>query len=629
MGFLNHLRPRLMLRLFAAMVVLAFVLRLIGPYLVSSDSVEREIEAKLSAWTGAQLSFVGSPSFTFWPTPQMGFDNVRLRNHDLSAARGAELLTAERISVGFSLVGAFFGAPDLGEIELVRPTFHVHRDQLGSLNWRRSGQTAEVTPQQGGGQNRQQGQQSTALPALGEIAIRNGVIEVDDLRRGERYSITGVEGKIAWPRASSDITASLEGVVNGEPARVQFSADEPTKLLNGQTTTVQATLRSEPLALDFDGTVNLSKNAFASGRIKLATPSFGHLLAWRGARFAPAASLGSVDLEATITTNEHTARLDTVVLDIEDSSATGVLDLSLPPRAMPKIGGTLAFDRIDLAAMIAAYSALPGEDVPSPALPVAAIGGLFDLDLRLSAREALLEPLVVKEFAAGVRTIGGGTSLDIGDGSVLGGQVSGEIKVHDQHLRPGGELQLALRDVDLGTLIGLSGLSGPLPTGRGSADVTLLTDQPLGEPPVPSPAGQKAWLDQNGLLGNFSLRFDQGAISNFDRPVFEELARGDAVFDIAKASDGAFEFTAATIEGRIDHGVAELTKATFEGPEKTLSLSGMVPYGRGGVTLAGSLAGRRTGDATITDPAIHFLVNGTWPEPVISPMAIVIGIPAN
>ncbi|MBB3979218.1 AsmA protein [Rhizobium azooxidifex] len=611
MGLLRYLRPKLLLRLLAAMVVLALALRLAGPTLVSSDRIRDEIEANLSAWTGAELEFSGTPRFSFWPAPHMAFEDVRLRYPGSPAGDGDDLLTADQIAVDFSVLGSLLGAPDLGDVELVRPLFHIRRDESGLLNWRGSEGIEQALSD-----DRKDQQTTAPLPQFGTLLVREGVIVVDDRRRGQHYRISDVAGKIAWPKLSSDLDISLRGVINGEVAELQFAADAPARLLNGQDADIRLSVHSDPVKLDFDGTANLSSNAFAAGRIALAVPSFSRLLDWTGTRFTPAAKLGAITLEGDVTTSEHTARIDKLVLDIQDSRATGILDVSLPPKSTPKLEGTLAFDKVDLAAMIGAYAPVLREgDTPLPAPPLK-IDGL-DLDLRFSAREALLEPLVLTDFAAGIRTSGGQTLLDIGDGTVLGGSVSGQVATTDQNRKPGGELQLSLRDVDLGALIGLSGLSGPLPNGRGSADLSLFTEQPF------------ARFDIAGLVGTFRLRFDQGSIAEFDRPEFENRARGASVFNMTEAADGAFEFASAAIEGRVDRGLAEITRATFEGTEKTLSISGTIPFRHGSIALAGSLAPHRQDDVSVTEPAINFLVSGTWPAPVISPMAILMGIPAN
>lgn len=582
----NPLLPRNLLRLFVAMATLALVLRLIGPSLVSADRMGREIEAKIAAWTGAKLSISGTPEFAFWPNPQFRFDHARLRNPVIAEGEGSDLLTVERISVGFSPISSLFGTPKLGAIELVRPTLLFHRDESGALNWH------------------------------GGNGVRDGTIVVDDRKRREHYAIASIEGKIDWPTIFSELDISLQGIVNGQVANWKLTADDPTKLLDGHDTAVRTSLASDLLKLDFEGTANLSRDAFATGRIKLETPSFGHLLAWQEANFLPARGVANVTLEGTVTTSGHTARLDDISLSVQGSNATGVLDVSLPPRSSARIGGTLAFDRIDLQTMVKAYAppAVDQHDTAPP--PTGTVDGI-ELDLRISSREAAFEPLMLTDVAAGIRVLDGEASLDIAEGTLMGGRVSGRIAGRGQGLKHGGELRLSLRDVDLGELVGLSGLAGPLPTGRGSADIDLFTEQRLQEP------------EKADLTGSFSLNFDQGALTNFDGPVFERMAQGKTFFDMKEAAGGSFEFTTATIEGHMDGGIAELTKATFDGAEKTLAVSGTVPFRNGSVALAGSIIERDLSDAAVVKPAINFLVGGSWPWPVISPVALLLGSPVN
>ncbi|NVP55030.1 AsmA family protein [Mycoplana rhizolycopersici] len=611
MGIKNRFRAKLLLQLFVVMTALVVVLRLSGPMLISSESVEEQIEAKVSAWTGAQLSFSGTPTFTFWPHPQMRFEHARLTDPAPTDGDGL-LFTAQSVSVNFGLLGSLFGTPSLGEMELIRPVFHVRRDERGELNWRRGDDIRNAL------ENRSAGAQEAAvpLPEFGDVAMRDGAIVVEDFLRDEQYRISDLEGSIDWSAVSSKLDVTLQGVINGEVARLKLRAGQPMQLLNGQNSAVRVTLESDPLAVDFDGTANLSANAFAAGRIKFSTPSFGHLLAWQGTRFSPVGQLGAVSLEGQLSTNGATARVDGLMLQVQDSHATGALDVSLPPKGTPRIGGTLAFDKIDLRSMIDAYSPLPGGDDDSFPAPVAALAAI-DLDLRLSAREALLEPVVLEELAAGIRSIDGNTSLDIADAALLGGNVSGHISVGDQKGSAGGELQLSLQNADLGALVEFSGLSGPLPIGRGSADVSLFTDRSVSE------------LQRGDISGTFRFQLDQGTIASFDTDSFEEQMAGNAVFNAGKAANGSFDFSDGLIEGRIERGLAELTKATFDGRDKRLSLSGVIPYHSRNVALAGSLSDRVQSEDAIVSPTINFLIGGSWPDPVISPVSVLTEIPAN
>lgn len=608
MGPLNLFHPKSLFRLFLAMAVLALALRLAGPYLVSPDRIEREVEAKVSAWVDAKLQYSGTPQVSFWPRPQVGFAQARLVAPALEGRPSAVLLSTEHIAVSFSLIGALFGAPDPAEIELMRPIIRLHRDESGALNWHKGARIEQALTAKGDGWR-----PAEAPPSFGAVVIRDGTVSVDDEKRSEHYRVTAVEGRFVWPAPSSDLDIALQGVIGGELVTWNLSVDEPMAFLDGKIAGVRTSLSADLLAVDFEGTANLSSNAFAAGSIRLDTPSFGRLLAWRGTDFRPADDVGRMTVEATIVTSGHTARLDNLSLGIEDTTATGVLDVSLPARGTQKIGGTLAFDRLDLRAMVEAYALAPGRSGEVSGVAPAA-GDWIDLDLRLSSREASAAPLVLNEVAVGIRSFKGETSLDIGDAALLGGTLSGRIAVKERQPDPSRELQLSLRDVDLGALFRLSGVEGPLPGGKGSADVHLV-------------AGGRG-MARADISGGFRIDLDKGAIRSLERSAFERLAQGTSAFSLAEAGNGSFEFATAMIEGRIDHGLVELTRATFEGMEKTISLSGMIPA-NGSVALAGSLFTRTSPEASMSAPAINFLVGGAWPAPVITPMAYLTQQPAN
>lgn len=583
---------KFLLRLFVAMAVLALALRLAAPLLISSERLEREIKSKLSNWTDSEVNFAGTPRFSFWPQPQISLNDFKVRRVS-SAGDGDATLTADRVSFDFSLIGSIIGFPDLGDIELVRPVLDLRRNDEGALN---RGSTEVVSAL---AEN-----DDDVASSLGVVTIQDGTVAVDDLRRGEHYQITDINGQIAWPELSSSLDISLEGVINGGMASWEFSTDEPSALLNGENVAVHTSFSSDPLTVEFDGSANLSANAYANGKIKLETPSVAHLLSWRGADYDPAEELGNVLMEASVTATGHSARFDNVNLSVQEAQARGSLELSLPPKGTPKIDGTLAFDRIDLASMIDAYTPLPGGD--DDTLTSAAAIDQLDLDLRLSSAEAALEPLLVTDFAASIRANDGVVTLDIVDGGLLGGHMGGRLSVSESGRDGGGSLDLSLRDMELGALLEVFGQTAPLHFGRGSAEIGLSTDKPL---------RRLSWAD---LAGSFSFHLEQGTIESFDLPAFEELVRGKTKFSTKQVENGSFEFSSADIQGRLYHGLTHLTRATFEGADRTLSLWGTIPY-RSSIALAGTLAAHGEPDAADVKQTLNFIAGGSWPSPVISP----------
>lgn len=592
----------------AILVVLAVVaaVRIVFPFLVQTEAVERGIEETLEDWTGAEVHVGKDAEFTFWPYPRVTLRNVRI----LGGPAG-ELATVEAMSATFDLLGAVRGQPAFSDFELVRPAIHVGWNTEGVFNWRHSGwliQAIDATAKAPEGRPAE----NLTDERIGTISLRDGVLDVTRAE-GTGYRVTDINGSITWPALRQRLDLSLSGVVNGEMARWSFGCDQPLSLLAGRDAAVRSNLAADPVTVNFEGTANLSDKAFIAGAMQLATPSLSRLLAWQGKDIKAVGTVGQLGLEANVATSGYAAKLENVKLTLDNAQASGVLDIAMPPEGVPQVGGTLAFDRIDLRAFLSAFSPLPGADQNAPTIDTAFIHQ-FGMDLRLSAKTAEFAPFSLQDLAAGMRIENGRASFDIGDSTFLGGRMTGRISLAENGFRGGGQLQMSLGNVDIGGIVSALALPGPLPSGIGSADFELSTDRPLWATTV------------SDMSGRFKLRMGSGTLNHFNARAFAEQAAKNAFFSASQAANGTFDFIRADVEARLDRGLAELTKAEIEGNEKLLTLSGMIPYRTGSVALAGTLADRPpAGTAAPVNPPLSFFVGGSWPEPVISPASILTG----
>lgn len=581
----------------------ALAVRAAVPLLVRTDMVATAVEASLEAWTGADVVIRDAPAFTFWPSPRVLLTDVRIL-----AAPGEELARIETVSAGFDLLGAVRGRPAFGDFELMRPVLNVGWNAEGVLNWRRGGWLSEAIDSAAKAPDG--AEPALAHERIGTIRIVDGTVAVAKAPESDAYRVSDINGSVNWPLVGKRLELDLSGVVNGEVARLSFGCDQPLALLAGRNAPVRATLTSDPATVDFDGTVSLSANAFASGRLHLATPSLDRLLSWQGKHIPAAAAVGPVDAEAKVTTAGYAAKLENLRLDLENARATGLLDVAMPPAGRPQVGGTLAFDRIDLKAFLLAFTPLPEAGEAGVGIDTTFMRQ-FGLDLRLSAKSADFAPFSLADLAAGMRIENGRASFDIGDATFMGGVMTGRIALTEQGFRAGGKLRMSLADVDIGGIVEALALPGPLPAGRGSAEFELSTDRPL-------------WATTaSDLSGQFRLRMGAGTLTHFDMQAFETLVAKNAFFSIAEAGGGSFDFTRAEIEARLDRGLAELTKAEVEGGGRILSVSGMIPYRTGSVALAGRITS--TDAAEDAAAPIGFFAGGSWPEPVISPLSVLTG----
>ena len=602
----RFLRSKHLVRAILIVLVAVAAVRIAFPFLVQTETVARGIEQTLEDWTGADVQAGKEAEFVFWPYPRVTLGNVRI----IGGTTG-EIASVETISATFDLLGAVRGEPTFSDFELVRPVVHIGWNAEGAFNWRHSGwlmQAIDATAKA------PEGQPATDLvdERIGTISIRDGIL---DVARGEghAYRITDVNGAITWPALRQRLELALSGVVNGEMARWSFSCDQPLSLLAGRDAAIRTALSADPMTMNFEGTGNLSRNAFVAGAVQLSTPSLSRLLAWQGKDIPAVGTLGAVGIDATIATSGYSARLENVKLTLDNAEASGVLDIGMPPEGVPQVGGTLAFDRIDLRAFLTAFSPLPGTDKKLPTIDTAFIHQ-FGMDLRLSAKTADFSPFSLQDLAAGMRIENGRAAFDVGDSTFMGGRMTGRIALAESGFSGGGQLQMSLSNVDIGSIVSTLALPGPLPSGIGSADFELSTNQPLWATTV------------SDMSGRFRLRMASGTLTHFNRQAFEERALKSAFFNVSEAGDGSFDFVRADVDARLDRGLAELTKAEIEGNEKLLTLSGLIPYRTGSVALAGTLADRPKTDGTAAaNPPLSFFVGGSWPEPVISPASILTG----
>ncbi len=605
MSLSRFLRSKHLWRTALVVLLVAAGLRIAFPFLVQTETVRRGIEQALEDWTGAAVH-VGEPAeFSFWPYPQVTLGRVRFLTTD-----GEELAKVEAVSASFDFLGAVRGQPAFSDFELVRPVVHVGWKADGTLNWRHSGwliQAIDATAKAA------EGETSADLPdeRIGTIDLRDGIVDI--MRAdGNRHRITDINGSLTWPALRRRLELSLSGVVNGELTRVTFACDQPLLLLAGRNATLRTTLAADPATLNFEGVANLSGNAFISGALQLSTPSLARLLVWQGKDIPAVGNVGQVALEAKVATSGYSAKLENVELTLDNAQATGVLDIAMPPKGVPQLGGTLAFDRIDLRAFLTAFSPLPGTDQNAPTIDTAFIHQ-FGMDLRLSAKAADFSPFSLQNLAAGMRIENGRASFDVGDSTFMEGRMTGRITLAEQGLRGGGQLQMSLDNVDIGGIVSTLGLPGPLPTGIGSADFKLSTERPL-------------WATTaSDMSGRFQLHMGQGTLTHFNRQAFEERTAENTFFNMSEVADGSFDFTRAEVDARLNRGLAELVKAEIEGSDKLLALSGMIPYRTGSVALAGRLAERPPEGNASAKPPVSFFVGGSWPDPVISPISILTG----
>lgn len=612
-----------------AVAILAVLLLL--PFAVSSDVVRDRLEHDIGDWAGQDVMLGNAPKLTFWPVPRVRLDNVRILprgNPDSDP-----IMRADSIVANFNLFSAAFGSPNFSEFRLVRPTFNLEIYPDGSTNWT-SGE-GELTRGVEAAVARDAAEQSSTEPAslaevpenaaFGSVTMIDGTLNWvrDPGAPAERLS--AMNGTIVWQSPTSAARTDLSAIFRGEQLKIEASSASPLLLLGGRSAAVNAVVTSSPLSIEFNGEANLSSKGFANGDLRIKTPSVRRALEWSGTDIRPGEAIGALELNAKLSTSEMTAKLDDLILVVDQNRGIGVLDLAFDKSAPPLVAGTLAFNTLDVTSFLRAFTPLPhsGSEIAST-IDTRFLRELR-LDLRLSAQSARLGPITMSNMAAAARVDGGRATFDLGDATAYGGNLLGRVLVSEAGSGGGAKFQLSVRDMEFGALFDALGVSGPLPRGKGTLDIELDTPYPI-------------WATApDDFAGQFALTVGAGTISGFDLETFQQLAASRPFFRLEETDTGSpFQYQTVDFAADISDGVAEITRGQIVGQTSTIRLSGIVPYTRSSLAVAGVLSPTETAEdgnpavpGTAQNPnarpspppgSLRFFLGGSWPDPVISPV---------
>lgn len=581
------------LRWTTAGVVLFLVFVKVGlPLFISTPMIKENMEAALSRWTGARATIVGAATINFWPGPALTLSDVRFETQGADAP----FATASAITADFDLLAALSGTPVFYDFHLLNPVLTFRRGADGQSNWPTPRwMTDAITAPSQTGSVPKRGE------PIGDIVIENGTIAIQDSQTGYSSRLEHIAGTIAWRTPEARLNANIGAIVKGEPVDLNLAIDAPMAFLAGRESGLRAAIGSGPLQINFDGKGMGGRYPGINGDLQAATPSLHDLAQWFGLETAAEARSTAFSLDTTISTSINDIKMDDLTLTLDGANASGLLDLALRAGTRPKINGSLAFDRLSAETLVAFAPFL----TPQAASPQSVSLPLdrLDVDLRLSAQAASYGPVTLTDLAAGIMINGERASLDIGDSGYAGGSLDGRISLIDNGAK-GAEVQVSLKNADFGTLVQKLGIEGPTLQGEGTLSLDLATHVPLSATTI------------SDLIGKIHFSGGRGALSRFDSETFQSLVAKGSFFNSTLAANGTFPTQYSEIAATLQNGVATLEKAEIRGDEKTLVLTGVVPFHTNGLALAGSLI---TNDASA--PAARFFAGGSWPDAVISPLS--------
>ncbi len=573
--------------------------QLVAPFLISSTVVRESMERAVAEWTGHDVEIDGTPDIRFWPEPRITLREITIRKQ---AEDGERVLgRVARLSASFDLLQALVGQPEFKDFRLTDPEIYVLREADGRLDWANDGLLSRaVRDVQPDGSGQVLAADDDAR--MGDVRISNGLFEVSDVVSGRITRLQSINGTLDWPWLSRRLELKADANFNGKALTLDMSSTQPLLLLSGKSGNLSGTMTSALFHGQFQGVANLAANAFLSGDAELTVPDLAAAMNWAGMNFTGVERLKSFSLKTRLVTNDSILRFDNLSLGLNDAKATGILDLMLLPDRPARLTGTLAFDRMDLSAALAAIAPRALGDTSRTSGQLADL----ELDLRLSAQQAMLGRFMLSEAAVSVMNVGDQSRIDIADSDFETGRLTGRIATVKGGTAGAVALRLAIQDADFGNIVKELGLAGPLPAARGSLDLSLDIDRPL-EP--------EAWRNAKGAL---RFRAERGSLSGVNLAGIRQLAAQKPYFPLSDAGSGSLEFDHIDISANLADGSADIREGRITGATETLTLSGVIPYINNSLALSATVA---TAAAAAGTPPLMVFIGGSWPNPVIWPVS--------
>jgi AsmA protein len=570
--------------LIAVLIGLALLGTALAPWAVS-DALTKAIAHQLREAYGLELEVAGRSTVALLPVPRLKFDNVTISNREgVPVARGGQLRGE------FRIVPLLSGRMELAEASLsgsiIEVAFdasgrHALSDTLGLLR-----EQAE-----------RRGNASTPVRRL---ALQGARIVLRDPRGGTDRSIDHVSLVASWP--TPDAPLEISGTLSWRDEAVDFSVSDirPGALVGGKPSRFAARVKSPTAALTIAGEV--SADARTAGTLSFTTGSFGDVSRLTGVGFAGARTPGPVSIDGEFTADRSAISLASARLAIGADRLEGALALRFDGDR-PAVSGTLATDRLDLAALLApATRALRSDSGWSrEPWPIPELTGA-DVDVRLSAAVARIGPVTLEDVAGGLLVKQGRLEASLGRAGLYRGVAKGRLTASTLSSRADVRLQGSLDGVDVGSLLADVGhgrwLSGP-------AQAQFVLEG----------AGESAAEVVAQTHGRASLSVKQGELIGIG---VADLMRRLERRPVATALDWRggrtpFDHAAATIN--VGSGIGDIVEGSLGAPAARGSLHGRVSLVERTLALRAAIEPLGAAPAS----SISFDITGPMHDPSVVP----------
>jgi uncharacterized protein involved in outer membrane biogenesis len=404
-------------------VVLAAVL----PFLINAQPVRAKLLREIGSWTGAEAKIAGAISIKDFFSL-----SVEARDVEIDRFKGIEAIEgmkAQRVVARIAWFNLLAGRFEFDKIKVYDAVIRMRGGGVRDLGV----VAADLLS----------GPRGTPFDA---INLDNGLIAMRIAERKPYRRLVVKNALARTTRSGQQLAISAELVWKDQPltlaTRSAFHAPGDDRM------PLRVQLASGLLTGHFDGEARLVGEIEAEGAFGLQSPDLAAASNWLELGIDPAVLEPSGGVTGALTLGK-----DQIALgggEIVLAGQTVQAELALKRTAgLPRLEGVLAFDRLDLTALIASRLAEPTASAP------ARIGELVETDLRVSAKILAWNGREAGPAALVVTSTPGRLAAEIAELVFLGGEVRGRIALDGEGAGRRMAARLSAENVEAGDLLRL------------------------------------------------------------------------------------------------------------------------------------------------------------------------------
>lgn len=560
------------------------------PWSVTSPRLLAMVADDLARSYGIALTADGPTEIALLPFPRLNVSGTRLT---AGGPDGAILAEGGQLSLQLSLVALAMGRVDLDAVSLDGAAVTLPLSETDD-RWR--GPMERIV--------RRFGSDAESRPL--RLGLTRATVTVRDPRDGAIQTVSDVTLGLTSPFWGTRAEIVARGIWRERDAQLRLSGLDLPALLDGRVSRFAATASWPAATFDAKGSVVLGARYAVSGHLRLASQSLPEMLDWSGVTVALAPLLDALVVESDFTTEAGTLILPRLRVEMGGNRLEGAGSLALA-GGRPAIQATLAAETLNIAPLVRDLAtafgiegdARPASEWTGRSLSLAA-ATMGDLDLRLSAAETRVGPLLVEDVAAGLIVRSGNVEASLGRANLQGGTLKGRVVLGDPGEDRGTEVkaQGAFEGVDLGALLTAFGeerwLVGPA-KGSFAMDSRAATMGDL-------------VANANGRAG---LAVEGGAISGLDLGALLQRP-ADAAAGSPQQRIGRTDFSSAAVTLRFKDGQGTVTQGRLAAPTVAASLAGTISLDRRHLDIRAGLSPAET-----EVPLRQFGITGPWDAIVV------------